>query len=572
MATLIAATRSRPCARCGGTCARTRTSARSSCACATACRPSRGRRRRRAGPEPRAVARRAARRGRAARRRRDWVIRENKWRAARYGLDAEVIVDDRGTLRAGPGGHRRAGRRAGARRPTARLREPSWTTCAHILERGPGYAAPAARGRSRRHAGRCRRPPRRRAATPASRCRMSDGVARRVPRRAPRRAGRVPPPPARPPRAVGRGDARPPSSVAERCRSPGSSRRLLPTVGLICDIGYRRRADRRAARRHRRAARWTTRRTCPTARSDRGGPRLRPRRAHHGRARCRPGAGRAPGRDAGRAGAADLRAGRGGVARRRGRRDRRRRARRRRRDLRPALRPEARRRAGGGARGALTSAADMVEIELTGRAGTPPARSSPSTSCGWPARVAAELPGARARAAARLGEVAPGVRRAASRATPPTSIPPTPAAGQRCARPTARCGTQAERHRSSEALAELVRARPAPVDARLPPGHPAGGEHAGETARLAARARRWSGADAWSRRRGASGATASPGTSSRCPAPTRASACTIRPRGERLDLHAGDFDVDERAIDIGVRRAGRAALGQLPDLSTLPHP
>jgi carboxylate-amine ligase len=30
---------------------------------------------------------------------RDWVIRENKWLAARYGLDAEVIVDDRSTLR-----------------------------------------------------------------------------------------------------------------------------------------------------------------------------------------------------------------------------------------------------------------------------------------------------------------------------------------------------------------------------------------------------------------------------------------------------------------------------------------
>jgi carboxylate-amine ligase len=30
---------------------------------------------------------------------RDWVIRENKWLAARYGLEAEVIVDNRGTLR-----------------------------------------------------------------------------------------------------------------------------------------------------------------------------------------------------------------------------------------------------------------------------------------------------------------------------------------------------------------------------------------------------------------------------------------------------------------------------------------
>jgi carboxylate-amine ligase len=28
-----------------------------------------------------------------------WILRENKWRAARYGLDAEIIVDDRGTVR-----------------------------------------------------------------------------------------------------------------------------------------------------------------------------------------------------------------------------------------------------------------------------------------------------------------------------------------------------------------------------------------------------------------------------------------------------------------------------------------
>jgi carboxylate-amine ligase len=28
-----------------------------------------------------------------------WVVRENKWKAARYGLDAEIIVDDAGTLR-----------------------------------------------------------------------------------------------------------------------------------------------------------------------------------------------------------------------------------------------------------------------------------------------------------------------------------------------------------------------------------------------------------------------------------------------------------------------------------------
>jgi carboxylate-amine ligase len=29
----------------------------------------------------------------------NWVLRENKWRAARYGLDAEVIVDEKGTVR-----------------------------------------------------------------------------------------------------------------------------------------------------------------------------------------------------------------------------------------------------------------------------------------------------------------------------------------------------------------------------------------------------------------------------------------------------------------------------------------
>lgn len=31
---------------------------------------------------------------------REWVVRENKWLAARYGLDAEIIVDGRGTRRA----------------------------------------------------------------------------------------------------------------------------------------------------------------------------------------------------------------------------------------------------------------------------------------------------------------------------------------------------------------------------------------------------------------------------------------------------------------------------------------
>jgi carboxylate-amine ligase len=29
----------------------------------------------------------------------EWVVRENKWRAVRYGLDAEIVVDDQGTVR-----------------------------------------------------------------------------------------------------------------------------------------------------------------------------------------------------------------------------------------------------------------------------------------------------------------------------------------------------------------------------------------------------------------------------------------------------------------------------------------
>ncbi len=39
----------------------------------------------------------AADRGEDLPRLRPWYVRENKWRAARYGLDAEIIVDDRGT-------------------------------------------------------------------------------------------------------------------------------------------------------------------------------------------------------------------------------------------------------------------------------------------------------------------------------------------------------------------------------------------------------------------------------------------------------------------------------------------
>lgn len=36
--------------------------------------------------------------GRVPARPRDWILNENKWRASRYGLDAELIIDERGTV------------------------------------------------------------------------------------------------------------------------------------------------------------------------------------------------------------------------------------------------------------------------------------------------------------------------------------------------------------------------------------------------------------------------------------------------------------------------------------------
>jgi carboxylate-amine ligase len=29
----------------------------------------------------------------------NWIVRENKWRAARFGLDADIVVDEKGTVR-----------------------------------------------------------------------------------------------------------------------------------------------------------------------------------------------------------------------------------------------------------------------------------------------------------------------------------------------------------------------------------------------------------------------------------------------------------------------------------------
>jgi carboxylate-amine ligase len=57
------------------------------------------RRRRRPRPGARRALLPRARRGRTLERLQPWFVRENKWRAARYGLDARVIVDSHGTQR-----------------------------------------------------------------------------------------------------------------------------------------------------------------------------------------------------------------------------------------------------------------------------------------------------------------------------------------------------------------------------------------------------------------------------------------------------------------------------------------
>ena len=94
------ATRSRASARSGGTSARTRTSAPWSCASATACPPStrsaRWPRCRSASSSSSTPSSTAAT---PCRRPASWVLRENKWRAARYGLDADIVVDEKGTVR-----------------------------------------------------------------------------------------------------------------------------------------------------------------------------------------------------------------------------------------------------------------------------------------------------------------------------------------------------------------------------------------------------------------------------------------------------------------------------------------
>ena len=60
---------------------------------------------------------------------RAWVVRENKWRAARYGLDAEIVVDDARHRATGARSDPRAGRRPHTDRPPARLRGRARDSC-----------------------------------------------------------------------------------------------------------------------------------------------------------------------------------------------------------------------------------------------------------------------------------------------------------------------------------------------------------------------------------------------------------------------------------------------------------
>ena len=52
-----------------------------------------------------------------------WIVGQNKWRAARHGIDADVIIDDAGGAGAAAAGRPRARRGADARGPAARLRD-----------------------------------------------------------------------------------------------------------------------------------------------------------------------------------------------------------------------------------------------------------------------------------------------------------------------------------------------------------------------------------------------------------------------------------------------------------------
>ena len=141
-------------------------------------------------------------------------LRENKWRAARYGLDAEVIVDEQGNLEPARTPIAELVDELRPARPRARAARPSWTTCGDILDAARATSAsarvaPEVIGKPADLVGRS-------STCWSSELAATDGVPvddrgatvdrrRHRPSASPtlaRRAGGVPAPPARPPRAV----------------------------------------------------------------------------------------------------------------------------------------------------------------------------------------------------------------------------------------------------------------------------------------------------------------------------------------------------------------------------------
>ena len=85
------------------------------------------------------------------------MLQENKWRAARYGLDADIVVDEKGTVRPVRQAILDLVEDLDADGEAARLRARSCADVERILDVGALLPA-AARGRGRAR----RRPPRRR--------------------------------------------------------------------------------------------------------------------------------------------------------------------------------------------------------------------------------------------------------------------------------------------------------------------------------------------------------------------------------------------------------------------------
>ena len=238
-----------------------------------------------------------------------WVMRENKWRAARYGLDADIVVDEKGTVRPvrqaildlvedldadgeaarlrGRAGRRRAdprrrrllpaaagggrGSHGGDLKPVvdsllAEMRDGLPTTGPAGAPPGPCPARPTAREDTRHDPGR---------REAGLRGRRLGGQERRAARRHPAA-------PARAPRARlrrVRDDVLPGAAAARgRAQAPAAADRHRPRLRRRL-----RRTGRRPAGRHRRPAAGR-RKDVPYASTKRRPlPRLRPRRPHDGR-------------------------------------------------------------------------------------------------------------------------------------------------------------------------------------------------------------------------------------------------------------------------------------------------